>query len=82
MREHVADIQTFPMNSGDSGPLEIANFVQKMRDLIAQRTSTEDLETEAESRVTLSEWVDQSDTSAIQVEEEVKREEPDVEAEI
>jgi hypothetical protein len=49
VREHLADIQTFPLNQDDS-QLTVSEFMERIRDLIARRgessgTDTSDLET-------------------------------------
>ena len=59
VREHVLDIQTFPMNQDDS-QLNLQEFMQRMRDHINRRQSMDvsDLDT----RNTISEWVDPTHT--------------------
>jgi hypothetical protein len=59
VREPLADIQTFPIN-GSVSDSELTDYVTKMREQIARRSSgyNSDDTTDAESRVSVSDWVD------------------------
>ena len=68
VREHVFDIQTFPMNLDSSADLVLADFVQKMRDAISRRVVSENLNSEidtmAESRASMNQWMERRSTSS------------------
>ena len=61
VREHVMDIQTFPMNHDDS-QLNLADFMQRMRDQISRRQSLDVSDADTKNSM-MSEWVDPTQSS-------------------
>ena len=57
VREHVQNIQTFPLNSPSGTEVEAADFSAKMRSMIESRNASND------SRETLSTWAEAATTS-------------------